>query len=212
MKQLLCLRVGMWERGSRMCVLLYVSVHIVLCCTSLCWAVFFLFCYFIRVTGYKISVLSKSAPCCHLFVCVCVCVCSCVCPHGLILLPERLKPILTGVEPWIVTHMDTHTDLERTPDGTVERDGCKHRHAALGQTQTKNISLISESAVSLTATLPLKFLMVYISGLVYMKNWDFVGKYSGLEMLEKSRCLLRREGHLRLRWYKKSEQPERISF
>lgn len=148
-----------------------------MCQSTLCCVVhrsaeqfFFLFCYFIRVTGYKIRVLSKSAPCCHLFVCVCVCVCSCVCPHGLILLPERLKPILTGVEPWIVTHMDTHTDLERTPDGTVERDGCKHRHAALGQTQTKNISLISESAVSLTATLPLKFLMVYISGLVYMKN------------------------------------------
>lgn len=143
---------------SRHCVVLYIALL----------SSFFLFCYFVRVTGYKIRVLSKSAPCRHLFVCVCVC--SCVCPHGLILLPERLKPILTGVEPWIVTHMDTHTDLERTPDGTVERDGCKHRHAALGQTQTKNISLISESAVSLTATLPLKFLMVNISGLVYMKN------------------------------------------
>lgn len=77
MKQLLCLRVGMWERGSRMCVLLYVSVHIVLCCTALCWAVFF--CFAISFVWLDIKyVCYQSQRRAAISLCACVCVFMCV--------------------------------------------------------------------------------------------------------------------------------------
>lgn len=161
------------ECVSPHCVVLYIALL----------SSFFLFCYFVCVTGYKIRVLSKSAPCRHLFVCVCVYSCVSSRPDT----PPRAfeANIDRGRAMDCYTHGHTHRFRENS------RWDCGKRWL---QTQTRcsrpnadqNISLISEPAVSLTATLPLKFLMVYISGLVYMEKTEVLW-----ENIQAWKCLKR---------------------
>ena len=161
------------ERKQNVCFTVCVGLHcvhiyIALLSSLFCFVILFVW-LDINTCVIKVSAMSPS---------LCVHVCFHVCLSSRPDTPPRAfeANIDRGRAVDCYTHGHTHRFRENS------RWDCGKRWL---QTQTRcsrpntdqNISLISESAVSLTATLPLKFLMVYISGLVYMK------RYSGPEMV-----------------------------